>query len=164
MRDRLGGGEPDRMRPVDSRDEQPGPQRAGAPPRTGGMDITQRGRGIGIELPPGELIERIAELEVDAERLGDRAARAEAARRLARFAAARDAALPPLPELDALAEALRDLIADQRALEADLRACEAAGVFGSDFVALARALLPLRDRRAALRREVDRLLAPVGAD
>lgn len=112
---------------------------------------------VRVEIPAGELVDRIVALEIEAARAATPDRRARAAGELGRLAAARDAALPACEELDALTEALREVQDDQRALEADLRACEAAGAFGPEFVALARSLAPLQDRRAELREEIDRL-------
>ena len=121
-----------------------------------GGEGAARGVRVTVEVGPGELLDRIARLQVALERGG---APPGLAGELAALMAARDAALPASARLDALAEALAEVEAELAALRADLAGCEARGDFGPAFAALARAVEPLRDRRAALRAEVDALLA-----
>jgi len=117
----------------------------------GGLTVT-------IEVSPGELIDKITILEIKCSRIEEADKRAAAARELAVLSAARDAALPAEAWLDDAAAALREVNEDLWAVEDDLRACEARGEFGPGFVALARSVYVLNDRRAALKREInDRL-------
>jgi len=59
------------------------------------------------------------------------------------------------PELlDELDEALRAANEALWDIEDRIRGCEAAGDFGAEFVALARAVYRTNDRRAALKREI----------
>jgi hypothetical protein len=107
---------------------------------------------------PGEVIDRLAILELKVARLPDPAAR-ERARSLARElrAAWDDAGLPAPSSLPEAA----DLAAVNAALwdvEDALRACEAAARFDDAFVAHARSVYRLNDRRAALKAAVDRRL------
>jgi hypothetical protein len=127
-------------------------------------DFRGPGPAVAVEIPPGELLDRIAGLEVRAARLPGLRARRRAAARLAELIAARDSALPATERLDALAEALREANADGWAVERDLRACESREDFGPGFVALARALRRLEGRRAALRAEIDRALGSAPAE
>lgn len=116
------------------------------------------GLTVAIEVSPGELIDKITILEIKCERIADAGKRASAAQELAVLAGARDAAVPAEPWLDDLSAALREVNEDLWAVEDDLRACEARGDFASGFVALARSVYRLNDRRAALKREInDRL-------
>lgn len=115
------------------------------------------GVGVMIEISPGELIDRITILELKAERLASAAARANVAAELAGLVAARDAALPACESADALSEVLAAVNADLWTVEDDLRACEARGDFGAGFVALARSVYRLNDRRAALKRDLNDL-------
>lgn len=119
-----------------------------------------RADGLAVLVPvsPGELIDRITILEIKAERVTDPDRRANVADALAAHVSARDRALPAPPALDALTDALKAVNADLWAVEDDLRACEARGDFGAGFVALARSVYRLNDRRAALKREIDLLL------
>lgn len=118
----------------------------------------EEGLAVMIPVSPGELIDRITILEIKAERLTDPAKRANVADTLAAMVEARDAALPATAELDALTGALKGVNGDLWSVEDDLRACEARGAFDAGFVALARSVYVLNDRRAALKREIDEKL------
>ena len=109
-----------------------------------------------VPVSAGELLDKIAILRLKAARIADPAKRANVARELAALDAVA-AAIPPSPPLDA---ALRDLAAVNDTLwdvEDAIRDCEARTDFGPDFVRLARAVYVTNDRRAALKREVNRL-------
>jgi hypothetical protein len=105
----------------------------------------------------GELLDKITILQIKQERLDDAAKRANVAAELAALnavagAVLADAALaPPLAELKAVNESLWGI-------EDRLRDKESAGDFDADFIALARAVYFTNDRRAALKREINRLL------
>jgi hypothetical protein len=105
----------------------------------------------------GELLDKITILQIKQERLDDAAKRANVAAELAALnavagAVPADAALAaPLAELKAVNESLWGI-------EDRLRDKEAAGDFDADFIALARAVYFTNDRRAALKREINRLL------
>ncbi|MDF2234554.1 DUF6165 family protein [Albimonas sp. CAU 1670] len=114
--------------------------------------------GVQVEISPGELIDKITILEIKCERIADPSRRFNVTTELALLVAARDAALPAPAELDELTDALREVNADLWSIEDDLRACEAQGEFGPGFVALARSVYRLNDRRAALKREINLLL------
>ena len=116
------------------------------------------GLSVWVEVSPGALVDRITILEIKSERLRDRRKLDNVRRELAALVASRERALPAPPELDALTAELREVNADLWAVEDDLRACEARGEFGPGFVALARSVYRLNDRRAALKRRIDALL------
>lgn len=106
---------------------------------------------VHVPVSIGELLDRITILALKCPRVGpDARPRLEA--ELAALEATWSAAgLPEVPERAALAEvnaALWDV-------EDRLRRHEAAGDFGSAFVALARSVYRLNDRRAALKRAVN---------
>lgn len=109
---------------------------------------------ITIEVPAGELIDRLTILELKVARIADPARRAHVAAELAALAAARERAIPHHPDLDRLTAELRAVNATLWQIEDDIRACEAAADFGPRFVALARAVYRTNDRRAALKREI----------
>ncbi len=114
-----------------------------------------------VEVSPAELLRRITLLEIAAE-MPDLAPRsAGLAEDLARLVAARDAALPALPRLDELTDALRDLNVDLAAVQADLRECARRGSFADEFVALSRAALRLEEDRARLESNIDAFVAGV---
>lgn len=106
-------------------------------------------------MSPGELCDRLTILERKAERIADPGRRAAAEALLAAYRDAwRDAGLPDrgtLPE-DAL---LREVNAALWDVEDDLRRREGSGDFGPAFVAQARSVYALNDRRAALKAALD---------
>jgi len=110
---------------------------------------------VQVEVPHGEVADRISILRLKVDRIADPAALAHVLDHLARLEAAwTDAGLPPLdgapgwPELCEVNARLWDV-------EDALRACERAGRFDEEFVALARSVYRLNDRRAALKRALD---------
>lgn len=107
----------------------------------------------------GELIDKIAILEIKSERIADPAKRANVMRELTALAAVRDAALPKPPA--GLAEIVRDLKAVNEklwAIEDDIRECEKRRDFSAAFIELARSVYAANDRRAALKRRINDLL------
>jgi hypothetical protein len=114
---------------------------------------------ITIEVSPGELIDKITILELKSERIGDRDKLRHARKELAVLVTARDGAVAPSPELAELTAALKHVNAALWEVEDELRACERAGDFGPRFVELARSVYRHNDRRAALKLDINRLLA-----
>ncbi len=106
-----------------------------------------------VEIPDGDVADRITILEIKVRRLerGREAARAE-------LESLREAwaTQSPIP-LDALHElaGLRAVNAELWEVEEALRAMEAAGDFGSAFVARARSVYHLNDERARLKRSIN---------
>ncbi len=107
----------------------------------------------------GELIDKIAILEIKAARFTDPAKRANVAREIKALEAARDAALAQPPS--GLAEIVRELKAVNEklwAVEDDIRECEKRRDFSARFVELARSVYVTNDRRADLKRRINDLL------
>ncbi|MFI4935654.1 MAG: DUF6165 family protein [Caulobacterales bacterium] len=105
----------------------------------------------------GELIDKITILQIKTERIGDPAKLANVRTELSALNTAL-AQLGPLP--DEVAEVTRDLSAVNTALweiEDDIRLMEARQDFGPGFVELARAVYKQNDRRAALKRRINRV-------
>jgi hypothetical protein len=103
----------------------------------------------------GELLDKIAVLEIKTYRLRAREARANAARELAMLRrVASD--LPGIAELEA---ALLAVTARLWRIEDLIREKEAAGDFGPGFVALARAVYHENDERARIKQAINRSLA-----
>jgi hypothetical protein len=107
----------------------------------------------------GELIDKITILEIKRERLSDTAALANVGRELEVLRATAgpvlagdEAARTLMAQLKALNEILWDI-------ENRIRGKEAAGLFDSDFVALARSIYQRNDERAALKKDLNRQLA-----
>jgi Flp pilus assembly protein TadD len=114
------------------------------------------GRTIDIPSAAGELIDKIAILKIKERRIDDPDKVVNVRRELALLTAKlgeaeRDRAeLAPLEaELAAVNETLWDV-------EDEIRLCEKAGDFGERFVALARAVYGANDRRATIKREINR--------
>jgi hypothetical protein len=108
-----------------------------------------------VEVALGEVVDRVTILRIKARHVRTEAARENVAASLAALerAWAREG-LPPmedLPEWSALAEVNEALWK----VEDHLRALEARGDFSATFVAEARSVYRLNDRRAALKRAVD---------
>lgn len=111
--------------------------------------------GVVIEVPPGELIDKITILRIKTARIADPAKLANVRAELETLTAARAAALPEDPELDRLEAALMAVNEELWVIEDDIRDCERAGDFGPRFIALARAVYQTNDRRAGLKREIN---------
>jgi tetratricopeptide (TPR) repeat protein len=114
-------------------------------------------RMIAIPGAIGELIDKITILEIKARKIDDAERAGNVRRELAllqanqREAGLDEARLAPLKaELVAVNQKLWEV-------EDDIRLCERAADFGERFVALARAVYVTNDRRAAIKREINRL-------
>ena len=116
------------------------------------------GRPLLIEVPAGELIDKITILEIKGARIADpeklRHVRAE----LTALAAVRDGALPPSAKLAELTAQLKAVNEALWQVEDDLRDCERRQDIGPRFVELARSVYRHNDRRAALKRQLNQLL------
>ncbi len=113
---------------------------------------------VGVEIAPGELIDKISILEIKAGRLTDPARLRNVRTELEALRAARARAMPPLPRLAALTAELRGVNEALWRIEDDIRLCERAGDFGPQFVELARSVYRTNDRRAELKRRINELL------
>ena len=114
------------------------------------------GRTIDIPGAVGELIDKIAILRIKERRIGDPDKLANVRRELALLTAAHDAAgldRADLASLEAELAAVNEKLWD---VEDAIRLCDKAGDFGERFVALARAVYGANDRRAAIKREINR--------
>ncbi|MCB1885147.1 MAG: tetratricopeptide repeat protein [Geminicoccaceae bacterium] len=106
----------------------------------------------------GELIDKIAILEIKAERIGEPAKLANVRAELLALEAVRDKAAWRTPETRRLAAVLKAVNEELWAVEDDIRGCERAGDFGPRFVGLARSVYVTNDRRAALKRALNEAL------
>lgn len=106
----------------------------------------------------GELIDKITILEIKAERLTAQAALANVRRELDALRAV-EAQLAPDPELARLKAQLVEVNGALWDIEDDIREKEAAKDFGPRFIELARSVYITNDRRAALKREINRVTA-----
>lgn len=113
---------------------------------------------IHVPVSWGELLDKIAILEIKAERIADPAKTANVAKELAALRATRDEAGVDLTPLAAVIGALREVNEALWQIEDDIRDCERQGDFGARFVALARDVYRTNDKRAALKRQVNEAL------
>ena len=105
----------------------------------------------------GELFDKITILRIKSDRLVSAAQRSNVCHELS--------ALNQIVALAKINEAgLKELVDDLQAINSELwdieegkRRCEAEGVFDATFIGLARAVYLKNDRRAAIKREINRL-------
>jgi hypothetical protein len=113
---------------------------------------------LSVPIGPGELIDKITILEIKAEHIASREKLANVRVELAALVLARDAALPPSPDLEALTTALKRVNESLWQVEDEIRDCERTADFGTRFIALARSVYHTNDERAALKRKINLLL------
>ncbi|MBF0168292.1 MAG: hypothetical protein HQL45_11745 [Alphaproteobacteria bacterium] len=111
-----------------------------------------------VEIPAGELIDKITILEIKAERIHDDAKLVNIRAELATLAQTRDQAMKASAELAALTAKLKSVNEALWVIEDDIRDCERAKDFGSRFIELARAVYITNDERANLKREINLLM------
>ncbi len=114
--------------------------------------------GILVPVAPGELIDKITILRIKAARIDDAARRENVRHELGLLSGLAARALPAMPELAALEAELGEINARLWEIEDAIRAADARGDFGTDFVALAQAVYHTNDRRAAVKRRINLLL------
>lgn len=107
----------------------------------------------------GEVIDKITILEIKVEHLKDARAAANVAHELALLAAIAAPQLAASSDLAAHKTALRAVNQALWDVEDALRRLEAAGRFDDEFVGLARSVYRQNDRRAAIKRQINALLA-----
>jgi hypothetical protein len=113
---------------------------------------------IRVEVAPGELLDKLAILQIKSERISDpvkvRNVRAE----LAVVDETRRRHVPDVPGLAELMRELKEVNERLWDIENHIRECEKRQDFGSDFIALARAVYQTNDRRAAIKWRINELL------
>jgi hypothetical protein len=114
-----------------------------------------RARAILVEIGPGELLDKIAILEIKQARIADPAKLAAIRTELDALRTARDSCISPTPRLTELAGELKTINEALWETEDAIRDCERQGDFGPRFIALARSVYRQNDRRAALKRQVN---------
>jgi hypothetical protein len=111
-----------------------------------------------ISPPPGELIDKIAILEIKAERIQDPLKLNNIRAELAALVAARDHAIFDPAEIADMAAELRDVNESLGMIADRLRICEQSGDFGAEFVELSRSMYKTNDRRAVITRRINERL------
>jgi hypothetical protein len=115
-------------------------------------------QSISVPISPGELLDKIAILEIKCEQIRDAAKLANVQTELALLTAARDQAIAPSAELDALASQLKQINQALWQIEDGKRDCERRKEFGKQFIELARSVYFKNDERAAVKRRINELL------
>jgi tetratricopeptide (TPR) repeat protein len=120
--------------------------------------VASGGAGRTIDIPGavGELIDKIAILKIKERRIDDPDKLANVRRELALLTAKRGEAGLDRADLAALKAELAAVNEKLWDVEDEIRLCDKAGDFGERFVALARAVYGANDRRAAIKREINR--------
>jgi hypothetical protein len=113
---------------------------------------------ITVEVSYGEMLDKISILEIKLEKVTDSGQRDNIAREFAILSKARDQGLAGGPDFGKLYGDLKDINQQLWEVEDDIRDCERRQDFGDGFVALARSVYKMNDRRAALKRELNDLL------
>lgn len=111
-----------------------------------------------VPVSAGELVDKLTILRIKAERIVDPHKLANVERETVALEAVAARVLPPSPRLQALEAELSGINADLWQIEDDIRAMESRQDFGPGFIALARSLYILNDRRSAVRRKINMLL------
>lgn len=111
-----------------------------------------------VEVAPGELIDKITILEIKAERIENLDQRRNISLELEVLEAARNQAVVPSGELDALTAELKQVNQVIWDVEDKIRDCERKKDFGPRFVEFARSVYRNNDHRCALKRQINELL------
>ncbi|OHC83263.1 MAG: hypothetical protein A3G73_08650 [Rhodospirillales bacterium RIFCSPLOWO2_12_FULL_67_15] len=115
-------------------------------------------RTITVEIAPGELIDKIAILEIKIARIADAAKLRNVRAEWETLTRARDAAIASSPEIEAETAALKRANETLWEVEDHIRECERNKDFGPRFVALARSVYVTNDARARIKRRLNELL------
>lgn len=116
------------------------------------------GKAILIEIAPGELLDKLSILEIKQDRISDPGKLANVRVEYELLAAARARGIAPSAALDALFGRLKRVNATLWDVEDAIREEERAQRFGERFIELARAVYATNDERAAIKKEINRLL------
>lgn len=112
---------------------------------------------IMVPVSVGELVDKITILEIKAERIGDPEKRANVVRELEGLLPLWEQAGAGSAELAALKLRLREVNERMWDVQDALRAKEAAGDFGPEFIELARAVAARNGERVGFKNEINRL-------
>ena len=120
--------------------------------------VLSAGAGRAIDIPGaiGELFDKIAILKIKERRIDDPEKVANVRRELALLTAKLDEIGVDRDNFSQLEAELAEVNEKLWDVEDEIRLCDKAGDFGQRFVALARAVYVTNDRRAAIKREINR--------
>ena len=114
--------------------------------------------GVPIEVPPGELIDKITILQIKSERIADIAKLKNIRTELNALVQVREREVPASNELAHLTEQLKAVNERLWQIEDEIRVCERNRDFGPRFIDMARSVYRQNDHRAALKRQINKLL------
>ena len=126
--------------------------------RSGSASKAMQSPNPSVQISWGELLDRVTILEIKGSRLRSAAATANVARELAMLQAAAAEAHRSNPGLAPLKKELAAVNELLWEVEDKIRAKEAAKQFDPEFVELARAVYINNDKRADLKRQINRLM------
>jgi tetratricopeptide (TPR) repeat protein len=109
-------------------------------------------------IAPGELLDKIAILQIKRTRISDPQKLRNVHTELAQLCSVRDRVIVPSAELAKLSSQLAAANEKLWEIEDQIRECEAKKDFGPRFVELARAVYVTNDERAAIKRQINELL------
>ncbi|PCH93891.1 MAG: hypothetical protein COB84_08470 [Rhodobacteraceae bacterium] len=109
-------------------------------------------------ISPGELLDKLTILDIKCANItqADKLANVQTER--AALQNVVDKHIPTSDKMTALIDGLRSVNQELWTIEDDIRDCERAKEFGSTFVDLARAVYVTNDRRADLKKQINRLM------
>jgi Family of unknown function (DUF6165) len=113
---------------------------------------------IVVEIAAGELIDKITILEIKLENISNEIKLANIRREHETLTAVLRRQIAQTDALSRLTGALKEVNAELWRIEDNIREHERAKTFDAEFVALARSVYHTNDRRAALKREINKLL------
>jgi Flp pilus assembly protein TadD len=111
-----------------------------------------------VEIAPGELIDKIANLEIKREQAEDEQEMHAVRLELGALLTAKARSVKSSAELDALSAEIKSVNRRLREAERQMCQCEQSKDFGERFVELARSVCRMRDERAGLKRQINHLL------
>jgi hypothetical protein len=127
----------------------------GEPARTIASPPPTVAAALQAPLSAGDLLDRITILKLKQAKIPGAAARGNIERELRVLSAVRQQAVRCGPSLEALVGELQGVNEALWDIEDEIRACEARGDFGAQFVELARSVYQNNDRRCAIKRQIN---------
>jgi tetratricopeptide (TPR) repeat protein/post-segregation antitoxin (ccd killing protein) len=118
----------------------------------------RRTTSVTVEVPLGELIDKITILQIKSQRLSDAAKLRNVQTELALLTTARDNTIEPSEALAGLTAELKQVNETLWQVEDDIRECERNNDFGGRFIQLARSVYLQNDRRSTLKRQINEML------
>ncbi len=111
-----------------------------------------------VEISPGELLDKITILQIKCERIDGPDKLRNVWKELSILTACRDEAIPESDEITRLTQDLKSVNEALWDIEDQIREREKSEDFGSEFIALARSVYRINDKRANLKRQINELL------